>query len=51
MFKDITPLLLDANLGKQIIAEFVKRLNGIQVDAILGVESRGFLFGYMLAVK
>jgi len=23
MFKDITPLLLDANLGKQIIAEFV----------------------------
>ena len=51
LFKDITPLLLDAKLGREIVAEFVKRLEGIPVDAILGVESRGFLFGYLLAVE
>jgi adenine phosphoribosyltransferase len=51
LFKDITPLLSDPELGKKIISEFVKQLEGIPVDAILGVESRGFLFGYMLAVE
>src|ERR1041385_866948 len=50
-FKDITPLLLDPKLGKQIIAEFVSRLKTTKVDAIAGIESRGFLFGYMLAVE
>ncbi len=50
-FKDITPLLHDPKLGRAIIAEFVKQLDGIPVDAIIGVESRGFLFGYMLAVE
>ncbi len=51
LFKDITPLLLDPVMGKKIIAEFVSRLQGTEVDAIIGIESRGFLFGYMLAVE
>jgi adenine phosphoribosyltransferase len=51
LFKDITPLLQDPKLGREIIAEFIKKLKGIPVDAIIGVESRGFLFGYMLAVE
>lgn len=51
LFKDITPLLQDTALGKQIVAEFITRLKGTPVDAILGVESRGFLFGYLLAVE
>ena len=51
LFKDITPLLLDPKLGKQIIAEFISRLKELKVDAIAGIESRGFLFGYMLAVE
>ncbi len=50
LFKDITPLLKDPVLGRKIIAEFMERLKSIPVDAIIGVESRGFLFGYMLAV-
>ncbi|MCX6311863.1 MAG: adenine phosphoribosyltransferase [Bacteroidetes bacterium] len=51
LFKDITPLLKDPVLGRKIIAEFMERLKSIPVDAIIGVESRGFLFGYMLAVE
>ena len=50
-FKDITPLLLDASLTNDIINEFIGRLEGVDVDAIVGVESRGFLFGFLLANK
>lgn len=51
MFKDITPLLQDAKIGKLIVDEFAKRLTGQKIDAIAGIESRGFLFGYALALK
>ena len=50
-FKDITPLLLDCNLTDEIIDSFVEELNGLDVDAVVGVESRGFLFGFLLANK
>ena len=50
-FKDITPLLLDSSLTNDIIDEFIRRLEDIEVDAIVGVESRGFLFGFLLANK
>lgn len=51
MFKDITPVLEDPVLCKDIIEEFVERLQGVQIDAIAGVESRGFLFGMPLAIR
>ena len=50
-FKDITPLLMDAELTNGIIESFINQLNGIQLDAIVGIESRGFLFGFLLANK
>mgnify|MGYP001173461065 FL=1 len=50
-FKDITPLLMDSSLTNDIIDEFIVRLKNIQVDSIVGVESRGFLFGFLLANK
>ena len=50
-FKDITPLLLDFNLTNDIINAFLLKLNGVKVDAVVGVESRGFLFGFLLANK
>ncbi len=50
-FKDITPILLDYNLTNDIIDAFISALNGVKVDAIVGVESRGFLFGFLLANK
>jgi len=50
-FKDITSLLLDPQLSSEIIDNFAQRLKGEKVDAIVGVESRGFLFGFSLANK
>ena len=50
-FKDITTLLLDPELSTEIIDAFTERLIGKKIDAIVGVESRGFLFGFLLANK
>lgn len=48
-FKDITPVLKDALLCEEIVNEFVARLKGTPVDAIVSTESRGFFFGFLLA--
>jgi len=50
-FKDITTLLLDPELSTEIIDAFIDKLSNVKVDAIVGVESRGFLFGFLLANK
>ncbi len=50
-FKDITTLLLDHKLSSEIIDAFIESLIDKRVDAIVGVESRGFLFGFLLANK
>ena len=50
-FKDITSLLMDAQLTNNIIDAFINQLNGMKLDAIVGIESRGFLFGFLLANK
>ncbi|MVZ67123.1 adenine phosphoribosyltransferase [Sphingobacterium sp. DK4209] len=49
VFKDITPLLQHPELVDLAVKEFVKRLSGIEFDLIAGIESRGFLFGFLLA--
>ena len=49
-FKDITPILQNPSLSQDIVDEFVNRLDG-KVDAIAGIESRGFLFGFTLAMQ
>ena len=51
IFKDITPILLDANLTRQIVDEMAKQVANLNLDAIVGIESRGFWFGIMLANK
>lgn len=50
-FKDITTLLLDSSLSSEIADAFIESLKGVKVDAIVGVESRGFLFGFLLTNK
>lgn len=49
MFKDITPILQDVELCKAITKEFSKRIEELNPDVIVGVESRGFLFGMLIA--
>lgn len=49
VFKDITPLLQYPDVFRQIISTFVHRYDGKHIDAVVGIESRGFLFGTPLA--
>lgn len=49
LFKDITPILQDAALCKDITDKIVENLSGMQLDAIAAVEARGFFFGILLA--
>ncbi len=50
MFKDITPIFHDQKLCNEIVDGFIKVI-GNKPDAIVGIESRGFLFGFLLANK
>ncbi len=50
-FKDITPILESPVLTRGLINEFVKLYEGVKIDEIAGVESRGFLFGVPLAME
>ena len=49
IFKDISPILLDMDLYGQVISIFVERIRELNIDAIVGVESRGFWFGPSIA--
>lgn len=51
IFKDITPILSDGNLFTTVIDSFAKRYLAKKVDAIIGIESRGFIFGAPIAYK
>ncbi|NGF56679.1 adenine phosphoribosyltransferase [Parapedobacter sp. SGR-10] len=51
IFKDITPILKDQVLCRDVIEEFVTRLENIHIDVVAGIESRGFLFGMLLAAR
>jgi len=50
VFKDITPVLADASLFKDIVGDFAARFIDRGVDVVVGMESRGFLFGVPLAL-
>jgi adenine phosphoribosyltransferase len=51
LFKDITPILADAQLCRDITDAMHNQFRSQKIDGIVGVESRGFLFGMMLAQK
>lgn len=48
-FKDITPIFLEPQLYKDVIAEFVEFSRG-KIDIVCGIESRGYLFGIAIAM-
>lgn len=51
IFKDITPILLDSDLCKDVIEALADEYRNEHVGAVAGVESRGFFFGLPLALK
>lgn len=51
VFKDITPLLADVLAFRACIELLGEALDGDRVNAVVGIESRGFMFGAALADK
>ena len=51
VFKDIMPLLGDASLLRQVVAELADFARPLEPDIILGAEARGFIFGSALAYE
>ena len=49
LFRDITPLLGDAAAFDHAVGLLAERYRGANLDAVVAVESRGFLFGAPLA--
>lgn len=48
-FKDITPLLINPVARKETLNILLSSLKGQKIDKVIGVESRGFFFGMLLA--
>lgn len=51
VFKDITPIMLNAQLSSEIVDHLVDIYKDQKIEVVAGIESRGFLFGYPLAMK
>jgi len=49
IFKDITPILKNQELCSYVLDELENEFQGKGIDAVAGIESRGFLFGMGLA--
>ena len=50
VFKDITPIMLNAGLSNEILLSLAEQFRSENLQGIAGIESRGFLFGFPLAM-
>ncbi len=50
-FQSICPLLRNPDAFKRVIQTFAERYQSQKIDAIVGLESRGFVFGTALAYE
>jgi len=51
MFRDITTLLKEPKAFNKALDELLSFTDGIKIDKVVGIESRGFIFGSLLAQK
>ncbi len=51
LFKDITPLLANPKAFHIVLDAIAERFMGEHIDAVVGIESRGFIFGGALAAR
>jgi adenine phosphoribosyltransferase len=49
VFKDITPLLADPGLWDRCMTAMVHTARGAQVDKVVGIDARGFIFAAVVA--
>lgn len=50
-FRDITPLLKEPKAVRYVVDRFTEEFRGVDLSAVVSIESRGFLFGAPLAYK
>ena len=50
VFKDITPVLADADLFRRVVETLAARYRGERISKVVGIESRGFLFAAPVAL-
>lgn len=48
-FKDITPVLKDPVLVKEVTDALIEPFRSLEIEMVAGIESRGFIFGPMMA--
>ena len=51
LFRDITPLLRDAQAFQELVDAFAGRYASHAIDAIAGIDARGFILGAALAYR
>jgi len=51
IFKDITPLLGDAEALREAIAQLARPFAKAGIQKVVGIESRGFIFGSAVAAR
>jgi adenine phosphoribosyltransferase len=51
VFKDITPILANPALRKEIVESLVHEFKPQNIDAVASTEARGFIFGSILAYE
>ena len=51
LFKDITPVLEDPKALREVVQKMAERVREAEADVIVGIESRGFLFGVPVALE
>jgi len=49
MFRDITTLLKEPEAIKATLSQLLLNIQGKKIDKVVGIESRGFIFGALLA--
>lgn len=51
LFKDITPVLSDGALFRAVIAQLAAQFRASNIDLVVGIEARGFIFAAPLALE
>jgi len=51
VFRDLTPLLLDPKYLEETIHQMLEKVKKNKFDLVCGIDSRGFIFGPIIAYK